>query len=470
MTIPQGFVPPHELTNLPPSTPVLIGLSGGADSCLLFHLMVACGKQYGTPVYAAHFHHGIRGEEADRDLAFCEKLCKDARVPLFVQKEDIPALATQNGRSLELQARLSRYAFFEHIMAQHHIPLLLTAHHANDQLETLLLRFLRGSGTKGMGGIHPVRPFFEGSLVVRPLLNCTKDDILASCKAMNLSYVTDSTNIQDDATRNRLRHHLIPLLEDMSDYGSPTTAALRLAQNAREDEDFISAWVEVAKTDCITDNGIRLSKLKALHPAIGKRLLCDVFVTALSAHSPTGDGRHSLSARHLDSLWDFCLTAHSGQELHLPGPMRGVLQGDMLSFLPPKHAPHIQENTPRPLPMGLTLWDDGKLGIWIYSSSEAPLVSGKILASAHFPLNVLPLSVRSRQEGDIICNHGMHKKLKKLLCDKKIPSELRDQLPLICYGEENTPLWYPTVAFADGFQAPQDPKEGIHILIFYPQG
>ena len=469
---PLGFVSPHELTNTPPGTPVLVGFSGGADSMLLLTLMVAYGKQYGTPVYAAHFHHGIRGKEADRDRDFCVEVAKNLGVPLFEGSADIPALATAFGRSLELQARLTRYEFFENIMAEHDIPLLLTAHHADDQLETLLLRFLRGSGTRGMGGIHPVRPLGQG-LVARPLLSCTKADILSCCETLGLSYVTDSTNEDDDATRNRLRHHLIPLMTSLSDHGTPTASALRLSAHAREDEDFIMTCVRDVMSQSVRNNRIALDTLKKLHSAVGKRVLGEMFSLALSQATLPADGKHTLSALHLDTLWDFCHTAKSGQSLHLPGQMQALVTGGDLCF-----APQIRpladndsdsDNTPIPLSLGVLDWDNGRIGIGVSMGEHPPIPSQDIIASATFPLSVFPLSVRRREKGDVIYSHGMHKKLKKLLCDKGIPLELRDTLPLICYGEDCTPLWYPLVAFADGFPPPENDTEAhasVTITIF----
>lgn len=471
---PRGFLLPHELTGLPPETPILVAFSGGADSTLLLSLMATYGKIYGAPVYAAHFHHGIRGDEADRDRVFCQAVADQTGVPLFTEEADIPALAAASGRSLELEARLARYAFFKKLMTKHNIPLLLTAHHANDQLETLLLRFLRGSGTKGMGGIRPVRRFGNG-FVARPLLNCSKDDILTACQALGLSYVTDSTNRENDAARNRLRHHLVPLMAELTDHGAPTEAALRLSANAREDEDFLSAMAEQAFLSCARGDGSLCRKsLAALHSAVGKRVLSHAFSLALantdnSASSPLeDDGRYTLSSLHLDALWELTQKGQTGQQLHLPRQMRGILTRDALTFTLHPHEPRIpsEGNLPVPLSLGLWDWDGGRMGILLREAEDSSPVAGEVVAEATFPTSVLPLTVRRREFGDTIVSHGMHKKLKKLLCDKNIPRDMRDRLPLVCYGEARTPLWYPTVAFADGFPPPPE-GEGIKITIFY---
>ncbi|UKI12141.1 MAG: tRNA lysidine(34) synthetase TilS [Oscillospiraceae bacterium] len=153
------------------------------------------------------------------------------------------ARAARSGRSLELEARLARYAFFSRVMQARGIPLLLTAHHADDQLETLLLRLLRGSGTHGLAGIPPVRPV-PGGLLLRPLLTATRQDILDACRARGLTYVTDSTNLTDDCTRNCLRHRVVPLLEETAGSGIPQRTAARLCAAVREDDSFLCAEAE----------------------------------------------------------------------------------------------------------------------------------------------------------------------------------------------------------------------------------
>ena len=229
--MPTLFTSPATLSGLPPATPLLVAFSGGADSRLLLELTVDWARANGAPVTAAHLHHGIRGAEADRDEAFCRGIAAAHGIAYVCERADIPARAARSGRSLELEARLARYAFFSRVMQARGIPLLLTAHHADDQLETLLLRLLRGSGTHGLAGIPPVRPV-PGGLLLRPLLTATRQDILDACRTRGLTYVTDSTNLTDDCTRNCLRHRVVPLLEEMAGSGIPQRTAARLCAAA----------------------------------------------------------------------------------------------------------------------------------------------------------------------------------------------------------------------------------------------
>lgn len=446
--------------HLPPAVPVdaplLVAYSGGADSRLLLSLAKDYGDRHGVSVYAAHLHHGIRGAEADRDLDFCRRTAAELSIPLFEKRVDIPALCRTSGQSLEAEARTQRYSFFCEVMEAHHVPLLLTAHHADDQLETLLHRFLRGSGTRGMGGIPEVRPLAYGT-AVRPLLSMTKADILRACAELGLDYITDSTNEQPCATRNRIRMTVIPALEAIAGEGIPQEAAGRLSRAAREDDDCLTVMASEALSACLTDRGIPLSELQTRHPAIGKRMLSLAYNQAVTAaQGAPPDSRHTLSALHLEALVAFCAKGENGTALDLPLVSASIHKG-VLSFRGGETAPPPPAT---PLFMGDTRWGDGRLLIRLSQDPIMPPLAEdeQLVATAGFPADSLPLPLwaRTRAAGDIILNHGMHKKLKKLLCDKGVPPHLRDRLPLICYGEAMTPLWYPTVAFADGFPPPTE--------------
>ena len=148
---------PWRLAGLPPSTPVLLALSGGADSRALLHLLYTSAQADGFRLLLAHVNHGIRGEESLRDRAFCQSLAKQYGLELLLLDADVPALAAESRRGLEEEARSLRYDYFAARMREEGIPILVTAHHANDNLETLLFRLCRGTGLSGLGGIAPVR-------------------------------------------------------------------------------------------------------------------------------------------------------------------------------------------------------------------------------------------------------------------------------------------------------------------------
>ena len=433
---------------------MLVAFSGGADSRLLLDLAVEYGAAHGAAVLAAHLHHGIRGDEADRDEAFCRSVAEGYGIPLLVGHADVPALAAASGRSIELEARLARYDFFARVMRENDVPVLLTAHNADDQLETLLLRLMRGTGTRGMGGIPPVREV-EGGIVVRPLLDTSKAEILAECHARGLEYVTDSTNLELDATRNRIRAELVPVMEAIAGKGTPQMTACRLAAAAREDDSALTSLAATKADGCI--DGIPLSRLLCESPAVANRMIGAAYASALD----TADGAHSLEAVHLDAIRTLAERGIPHAEITLPGGNRARVSDGCLTFAPPRASDPTDEPPADPVSLDKK---DTAFGAFTVRRERLPVGAspegapeGYVLyARACFPPDLPPLSVRARRTGDVILSHGMTKRLKKLMCDKHVDISLRDTLPLVCMGgsESETVLWCPGVGFRDGYKAP----------------
>ena len=453
---------------LPKTLPCLVAFSGGADSRLLLELTVRAlverhGEDGRALVAAAHLHHGIRGDEADRDLEFCRRVCGELGIELICDRVDVPALASQTGESPETAARRVRYEFLERVMAERHIPVLMTAHHADDNLETLLERLLRGSGTRGMGGIPPTRPLGDGEdtspTLYRPLLEWTRRDILSACSAWGLDYVTDSTNLEDDCLRNRIRHAVVPALEELAGPDAPQRSATRLSRISREDEDFLSsvAQAHLREGSAPDGNGILTKELLTLHPAVSKRVLMLLYHRGRHTR-PQGDGSETLSALHLEALSELARKGIPESHIPLPGGMEGRVRDGCLYLIPSDTpaAPPLPDQ-PLLLDVGTVAWgEEVTVTVERLDSPCPPDPHPAVYASAVFPGDLpLPLLVRQRQAGDFILSHGMTKKLKKLLNEKDIPPHLRDRLPVICLGD-GTPLWYPSVAFKDGYPPPTE--------------
>ncbi len=457
---------------LPVAGGYVVALSGGADSRLLLELTVraALVRGMGERVTAAHLHHGIRGEEADRDEAFCRDECQKLGIPLYVEHADIPALCRRTGQSEETAAREARYEFLIRVMKETDSSILLTAHNADDQLETILHRLLRGSGTRGMVGIPAVRSLCDtlagGAplLVYRPLLSWSRRDILEAMQTLGLSYVTDSTNLADGCTRNRLRHRVIPLLEELAGAGVPQAAAVRFGQAAAEDEEVLSAIARAqyddARPPSDPSDGLPVTAIAPMWPAVAKRM---IRLSYIDFNGGQDLPDRTLSAAHLEDLFDLCRHGREGAVSDpLPGHVRAEIRNGFLVFSDIRPAAMSCPAEPRLLQAGVNVWqaDSPRITITVDMcdrSSAAPEAPspGAAFASASFPPTVLPLMARGREPGDVIRSHGMTKKLKKLLCDQHIPIELRDRLPLICL-EDGTPLWFPRVAFRDGFLPPED--------------
>lgn len=203
---------------------VVVGLSGGADSTALLYLLNDLKTEYNLTITAAHVNHGIRGAEADRDEQFCKDLCNKLGITIYAFHINIPDLAKERGVSEEVAGRDARYEFFTGLAGEN--GKIATAHNAQDSVETLMLNLCRGTGLRGLTGIPPVRTVTRPAgchgdesevLVIRPLLECTREDIEGYLAKKGQDFVTDSTNLEDDYTRNRVRHNIIPELLNVNE-------------------------------------------------------------------------------------------------------------------------------------------------------------------------------------------------------------------------------------------------------------
>lgn len=444
-SFPEFFREPHGRLKINNAEPVLVALSGGADSTSLLHLLHKTSKLLGFPLYAAHVNHNIRtteyGNEAARDEAFCKDLCQALGVTLFCLSADIPAIAAKLKISLETAARNERYSFFANIMTEHGIKILATAHNANDNLETQIFNLARGCGIDGISGIPEVRdfPLVDGGIIVRPILSATKTEILDYCRDNKLNFVTDSTNLLDDCTRNRIRHNIVPELCAL--FGTPEKAAARLSRLARADAEYLDS-VAVEHLDGM-GGIIELSKFNELHPAIASRVCSNAYREVTDTQ---------LEQSHIDAVIKLAKAQVAHSSISLPQKIAARIEHGNLIFVKDEES-KIRENYEQPLSRGVNVVGNGEFLVLIGEDHpkdelECNGASYSCFASAYIHTNEIDsLIARNRREGDLIRSAGMTKKVKKLLCDKKISLTDRDILPFIC-RQENI-IYIPACAIAD---------------------
>lgn len=216
---------------------VLVALSGGADSVALLRLLCA----QGSDVEALHCNFHLRGEESDRDEAFVTQLCQKLDVPLHIQHFKTLEYAREHGISIEMAARELRYQWFEEMRQKRHADYIAVAHHQDDQAETLLLNLIRGTGLRGLAAMSPCNGH-----IIRPLLDMSKKEILQYLADIHQDYVTDSTNLERDALRNRLRLDIIPLLRDINPQATQHIA--EAAMHVREALPYYFKGIEEANS------------------------------------------------------------------------------------------------------------------------------------------------------------------------------------------------------------------------------
>ena len=374
---------------LQPGDRVVCAVSGGADSMALLWSMYLLKDKLGITLEAAHFNHGLRGAESDRDEQFVRDFCSRYDIPLHVGSGQV----TAGKKGLEAAARDARYAYFDRLPGK-----LATAHTADDNAETLLLHLVRGTGLKGLGGIAPVM----GNRI-RPMLTVTRQQVLALLEEYHISYVTDSSNHTDQFLRNRLRHHVIPLLKQENPKLAENLSDM--AMRLRLDEQALSS---LASQPMPT-----VSELKEMEPALRSRML-ERFLKKSGVREP--------EAAHISLLEQVAFSRNPSAKAAFPG---GVTVGrcyDQLTVL--EETGPIE---PTVLPMNGTV-DLPQLGLQVTVSPAGCITNTKT------QFTVCPegqLVLRSRRSGDTIRLSGGTKSLKKLLIDRKIPAEQRQRLPVI---------------------------------------
>ena len=287
---------------------VLCAVSGGADSVCLLHLLCRLRGERAVEVFAAHFEHGIRGEESIRDADFVRELCEKYAVELRLEHCDVPAAAARKHMGLEETARELRYAFLEKCADELECDYILTAHNADDNAETVLFNLSRGSGIQGLCGIPRRR-----GRIFRPILDISRGEIEEYLSSQGIAHVEDSSNASDDYSRNLIRHHVMPALRKINP--ALCAAVTRSTALLRQDEDFLSAQADEFIEAEFDGECLSLASLCALHPAVSGRVLrkiCD----------------KSLSAQHVESALDF-IRAEGYGLLSLPGQTLRREQGKL---------------------------------------------------------------------------------------------------------------------------------------------
>lgn len=247
---------------LPRDGAILCAVSGGADSMCLLHMIYSRGIK----VVAAHFEHGIRGEESLRDARFVESWCREAGIDCVIGHGSVPSCAAERGLGLEQAARELRYAFLEKTAAEQGCKYIATAHNADDNVETVIFNLARGGGTLGLKGIPRERGYF-----IRPLLDMSRREIESYLEKNAIPHVEDGSNASDDYSRNLIRHHVTPVLRRINP--ELHLAVERTAKLLEQDEDCLGAMADSFIREYYDGESLPVSELRQLHRAVSSRVL-----------------------------------------------------------------------------------------------------------------------------------------------------------------------------------------------------
>ena len=435
---------------------VLVALSGGPDSVALLHILRELEAADEVVVAGvAHFNHQLRGHAADADEHFCRELAAGLDLPIEVASEDVRAMARAQHRSVEDAARIARYAFFETAADRLSADAIAVGHSLDDQAETFLLRLIRGAGARGLAGIRP-----RAGRVIRPLIEISRDDLRAYAAERQLAFREDGTNDDVSIPRNRVRHRLMPRLRECSPAVAEVLA--REAELAREDEDFLSrAAIDfAASVVLVSRRGIEVdaAAVGGAPPALASRVIRDALERAAPARFFGRD--------HIRAV--LALAQGAGSEVSVPGlTVRRV--GGQLWF-------GVEEPAERPFSNSfrVPLSIPGEVALAGWTVSAEPLAGVErpdalrardgLVAVAAAPLK-LPLSVRSRQQGDRFHPLGMRgraRKLQDFLVDRKVARNERDTLPLVVDSDDRI-VWVVGQSVAEDFRV-TGPSQGVILL------
>ena len=434
----KKFKSPSLISGLPENTSVLVAFSGGADSSALLFMLAEYGNRTGAKIYAAHVNHMIRGKEADRDEEFCRQTAKRLGIEIFVLRRDVPAYAKECGKSIETAARDVRYEFFDSVMKDNGIPLLATAHNANDNMETVLFNMVRGCGLNGMCGIPESRAC-GGGTVVRPILGMSRKEILAYCEENSIDFVTDSTNVDTDYTRNMIRAKVIPTLEGINENAVENVS--RLTSSLKNDSLFLDELTNKFLNENNEEFSVKCEELISAPDAVAGRAIISMF-------SKASDGGN-LEAEHVKTILQLCYAAVPHSRLNLPCLIDAKIENGRLYFKKRTSLPTPSADFEIKLCEGINSISEVNAQI-IIENSQKPINIYKKSILLYFDSAKIfgELTARNRRAGDKILVRGMNRSVKKLLCDKKIPLDVRYRLPVICDAQGIVAV--PTCAERDG--------------------
>lgn len=414
---------------------VVVALSGGADSVSLLDALCSLKEKYNLTIYAAHLNHNLRGEEAERDENFCKILCKNYEVELFIKSIDIHTLANEQKISEELCGRNERYKFFDELSVRLNAK-IATAHSASDNAETLIYNIARGSSVRGLSAIPPKR-----GRIIRPLIEVSRAQIEEYCKQKGLAFVTDSTNLTDDYTRNRIRHSVMGTLRDINPQLEQSVS--QLSESAREVTDYLNKQAQAALDKCKTQFGFSCKMLLQLDTAVLKHslvLLCERTAKLTPEH------------RHIELMLKIL---NNGGAVNLSskfiavskqGIFRIISVNDNVEFKPVSVSEKFSINYNGKI-YSITKQNSNK-------ENKNSVSIDSIDKGAVF---------RTRKEGDKFTypRRKVTKPLRKVLNEMKIPSEQRDNLLVLAI--DNTILWCENIGASEDGKNDSDKELNIKI-------
>lgn len=425
---------------------IIIGVSGGADSVCLTDILNSLKEEYCLDITLVHINHNIRGEEAQRDEEYVLTLGEKYGNTVRVFSYEVEAMAKTEGRTVEEMGRKLRYEAFYKVAGSE--GKIAVAHNMNDNCETMLMRFFRGTGIKGLGGISALR-----DKIIRPLINISREEIEVYCKYRELEYCTDSTNAIEEYTRNKIRLNIIPMIQ--REFNENIIATMARTSELMADEDsFMDKISRDAYKECeIEERRISIERLLKLDKVIQRRVIRLGFI------SYSAD-LHDISYDHVESVLSLT-SKESGKIIELPNGLRAIREYNTILFY------KIGESCDFSYTIDLGkkyIFKELGLGM-LLSDTKCDLYEKKVytILLDYDKINT-NLVLRSRQIGDKIVLNGGTKSIKKLFIDEKIPLSKRNTIPLLAM--DNDIVWIKDLKTSFNFKACENSANILYLYLW----
>jgi tRNA(Ile)-lysidine synthase len=426
---------------------LVVAVSGGADSTALLDALVRFHAREGLLV--AHLNHRLRGEESDEDEKFVRGLAAQSKLDCLIERIDVAEEARARRENLEATARSLRYDFLRRVAEKSKSEVVLTAHTQDDQVETIVMRLLRGAGAGGLRGIHQVRRITESVRLIRPMLDITREEVIEHCRHHDIAFRTDSSNLLASLTRNRVRHELLPLMRSFNQRFNETLA--RTAQLLTDDQDYLKHLSSEVYTVVHHGPELDIEPLRESHPAIRRSIL----------RMWLGDvrgGLQRIELSHLEALEDLIMRKQSGQSVDLPSGWIARREFDHITL-----SRRAEMLSPPLNPLRLVeenVVNFGRFRFLIQRNlpcqgsrqEEEEEKIGHYFALLRECDDLGSLILRTRTRGDAYLPQGRsHKiKLKTLMIKQKIPLSERDDYPVLVTAGGQI-VWAPGLPVARQF-------------------
>ncbi len=419
-------------------TCLIVAVSGGPDSVCLLEILSELKEELGVSLHVAHCNHRLRGAESDGDAAYVARLADTFGLPCTVGECDVEGYRLEHRLTLEEAAREVRYAFLAETAAKVGTDCVAVGHTRDDNVETILLHLVRGTGTRGLRGLQPVTPLVTASgtiRVIRPLLEISREETVAYCRTFGLETRLDSSNLSLSPLRNRIRQQLLPLLYSYNERFDD--AILRTASAASDELDYMDSVLDTLETGLVTtekdtvilDREFFISLPPALKRHLLRKILDDVYGSL-----------KDIETRHIEDVIALA-ERQSGKRIDLPGGLVCAVEYDrfLIGFGPAELSslPFFEGEHELTVP-GETEIAGWKITASVIERTQIDRPTEGFLANFDFDKTGDRLTVRPRKTADRFqpCGMTYTKKLGHFMTDAKIPRLWRDRVPVVCIPEQ----------------------------------